>query len=89
MLPQQKATRRAILDHRNAGQNTDRTDRVFHHKTEIPANHYISTRSISGRYLWERSIPYHPRVIAGLTTAREEVLQTGTLTRVRAMRSVL
>jgi hypothetical protein len=33
-----------------------RIARDFHHEAEIPAKHHIPMRSISGRYLWERSV---------------------------------
>jgi hypothetical protein len=36
-------------------QNIARIARGFHYEAEIPANHHIPTRSISGRYFRERS----------------------------------
>jgi hypothetical protein len=71
-----------------ARESTDRIDRSILHRGKCPANHHISTRSISGRYLWERSVTIPWRSITHCSTDREKVLQTGALMRVRAMRAV-
>jgi hypothetical protein len=42
-------------------ENIARIARGFHHRAEIPANHHIPTRSMSGRYSRERSIIVDPR----------------------------
>jgi hypothetical protein len=70
-------------------QNIARTRRGFHHGAEIPANHYISTRSVSGRYLWERSVIIPWRYINHVSTDRPKVLQISALRAVRSMRAVL
>jgi hypothetical protein len=69
-------------------QNIARIARGFHHGAEIPANHYISTRWVSGRYLWERSVSIPWRSITHGNTNRKKVLQTAGLPRARAMRAV-
>jgi len=46
-------------------------------------------RSISGRYLWERSVSIPWRSITHGSTDRKKVLQNATLRTVRSMRSVL
>ena len=60
-------------------QNIARIDRGFHHGAEIPANHHISTRSISGRYFRERSVSIPWQSITHGSTDRKKVLQTGAL----------
>jgi nitric oxide synthase oxygenase domain/subunit len=55
------------------------TERGLHHGAEIPANHHISTRSISGRYLWERSVSIPWRSITSNDTVREKYLQIAQL----------
>jgi hypothetical protein len=70
-------------------QTIARIDRGFHHGAEIPVNHHISMRSISGWYLWERSVTIPWRSITHGSTARKKALQTATLTVMRAMRTVL
>jgi hypothetical protein len=69
--------------------STDRTDRKSQIENDRAAKQLIPMRSIRGRYLSWRSIPYRPRAIAGQTTARKKILQNGTLRTVRSMRSVL
>ena len=66
-----------------------RTARDFRRGAEMPANHHIPTQSISGRYLWERSVSIPWRSITHGSTDRKKVLQTAALPMVRAMRSVL
>ena len=62
-------------------QNIARIDRGFHHEAGIPANHYMCTRSIRGRYLWKGSVNHG-------TIDRTKVLQVPTLRAVRSMRAV-
>jgi hypothetical protein len=71
-----------------ARESTDRIDRSILHRHKSPANRHIPMRSISGRYLWERSVTISWRSITHSNTARKKVLQTGALRAVRAMRSV-
>jgi hypothetical protein len=70
-------------------QNIARIARGFHHGAEIPANHYISTRWVSGRYLWERSVSIPLRSITHGSTDHTKVLQISTLRAVRSMRAIL
>ena len=55
---------------------------------ERPAKHHLPTRSISGRYLWKRSVMVHWRSITRSNTDRKKYPQTAILMRVRAMWSV-
>ena len=57
--------------------------RGFHHGAEIPANHYISTRWVSGQYLWGRSVSIPWRSITHSSTDHTKVLQISTLRAVR------
>jgi hypothetical protein len=65
-----------------------RIDRHSEIEEERPAKRYISKRSISGRYIWERSVTIPRRSITHGSTDRKKVLQTGALMRVWVMRSM-
>jgi len=66
-----------------------RIERHSQIKEARPAKRYISKPSISGRYLWERSVTIPRWSITHGNTDRKKVLQTAALPMVRAMRAVL
>jgi hypothetical protein len=68
--------------------NTDRIDRETQKEHRTAAKQRISVRSISGRYLWERSVTISWRSITHSNTARKKVLQMPILTTMRTMRAV-
>jgi hypothetical protein len=69
-------------------ESSDRIDRESQIEEERPAKRYVLTRSISGRYLGERSVSIPWRSITHGSTDRTKSLQTTTLSMARAMRAI-